>query len=59
MIIHPRCVNFLTEIGNYAWDKDNKTGKVLNKPMYGFNHLMDAMRYGAEDYITGDVFSFD
>ena len=59
MIIHPRCVNFLTEIGNYAWDKDNKTGKVLNKPMDGFNHLMDAMRYGAEDYITGDVFSFD
>ena len=49
MIIHPRCVNFLTEIGNYAWDKDNKTGKVLNKPMDGFNHLMDAMRYGAED----------
>ena len=59
MIIHPRCVNFLTEIGNYAWDKDNKTGKVLNKPMDGFNHLMDAMRYGGEDYIKGDVFSFD
>ena len=59
IIIHPRCVNFLTEIGNYSWDKDNKTGKVLNKPIDDFNHLMDAMRYGAEDYIKGDVFSFD
>ena len=59
LIIHPRCVNFLTEIGNYSWDKDNKTGKVLNKPIDDFNHLMDAMRYGAEDYIKGEVFSFD
>ena len=59
IIIHPRCVNYITEIGNYAWDKDNKTGKTLNKPLDDFNHLMDAMRYGAEDYITGDVFSFD
>ena len=59
LVIHPRCVNFLTEIGNYSWDKDNKTGKVLNKPIDDFNHLMDAMRYGAEDYIKGEVFSFD
>jgi phage terminase large subunit len=59
IIIHPRCVNYITEIGNYAWDKDNKTGKTLNKPVDDFNHLMDAMRYGAEDYIKGDVFSFD
>ena len=59
IIVHPRCVNFITEIGNYSWDKDTKTGKVLNKPIDDFNHLMDAMRYGAEDYIKGDVFSFD
>ena len=59
IIVHPRCVNFITEIGNYSWDKDSKTGKVLNKPIDDFNHLMDAMRYGAEDYIKGDVFSFD
>ena len=58
-IIHPRCVNYITEIGNYSWDKDTKTGKILNKPIDDFNHLMDAMRYGAEDYIKGDVFSFD
>ena len=50
IIIHPRCVNFLTEISNYTWDED-KFGKKLNKPIDDFNHLMDAMRYALEKYI--------
>lgn len=50
IIIHPRCVNFLTEISNYTWDKD-KFGNKLNVPIDDFNHLMDAMRYGLEKYI--------
>lgn len=50
IIIHPRCVNFLTEISNYTWDTD-KFGKMLNKPVDDFNHLLDAMRYGCERYI--------
>jgi len=52
IIIHPRCVNFLTEISNYTFDKD-KFGKTLNKPIDDFNHLMDAMRYALEEYIKG------
>ena len=59
IIVHPRCVNFLTEIGNYTWDTDSKTGKKINKPIDDFNHLMDAMRYGLEDHSKGDAFSFD
>ena len=59
IIIHPRCVNYITEIGNYAWDKDAKTGKMLNRPIDDFNHLMDAMRYAGEEYIKGDTFSFE
>ena len=51
IIIHPRCVNFLTEISNYTWDED-KFGKKLNVPIDDFNHLMDAMRYALEKYIT-------
>ena len=47
---HPRCVNFLTEISNYTWDKD-KIGNKLNIPIDDFNHLMDAMRYGLEQFI--------
>ena len=57
IIIHPRCVNFLTEISNYTWDVD-KTGRMLNVPIDDFNHLMDGMRYALEDMIQGDTFSF-
>jgi phage terminase large subunit len=53
IIVHPRCVNFLTEISNYTWDKD-KFGSKLNKPIDDFNHLMDAMRYGLEDDIVAN-----
>lgn len=52
IIIHPRCVNFITEISNYTWDKD-KFGTTLNVPIDDFNHLMDAMRYALEKHITG------
>ena len=50
IIIHPRCVNFLTEISNYTWAVD-KFGTKLNVPIDDFNHLMDAMRYAVEDDI--------
>lgn len=59
IIIHPRCVNFLTEISNYTWDTDTRTGRKLNRPIDDFNHLMDAMRYACEDCMTGKTFSFD
>ena len=51
IIIHPKCVNFLTEISNYTWDTD-KFGNKLNVPIDDFNHLMDAMRYALEKYIS-------
>ena len=50
IIIHPRCVNFLTEISCYAWDQD-KSGQAINRPIDDYNHLMDAMRYAMEDKI--------
>ena len=52
IIVHPRCVNFLTEISNYTWAVD-KFGKKLNTPIDDFNHLMDAMRYALEGFIKG------
>ena len=58
IIVHPDCVNFLTEISNYTWDED-RFGKKINKPIDDFNHLMDAMRYGMEEHIKGRSFSFD
>ena len=50
IIIHPRCVNFQTEIGNYTWATDSKTSRKLNVPIDDFNHLMDAMRYAMEPF---------
>lgn len=50
IVVHPRCVNFLTEINNYTWDKD-RLGNLINKPIDDFNHLQDAMRYALEPFI--------
>ena len=52
IIVHPRCVNFITEISNYTWATD-KFGNKLNVPIDDFNHLMDAMRYALEEHIIG------
>lgn len=53
IIVHPRCVNFLTEISNYTWEKD-KFGVQINKPIDDFNHCLDALRYGVERYNVKD-----
>lgn len=55
IIVHPRCVNFITEISNYTWDED-RLGNRINKPIGDFNHLMDAMRYAVEKIVRGDNF---
>lgn len=56
IVIHPRCVNFITEISNYTWRKD-KFGKTINEPEDDFNHLMDAMRYAVEKYSRQVVYN--
>lgn len=53
IIVHPRCVNFLTEISSYQW-KTDKFNNKLNVPEDDNNHLMDAMRYGLEQYILNN-----
>lgn len=50
IVIHPRCVAFLTEISSYQW-KTDKFNKKLNTPEDDNNHLMDAMRYALERFI--------
>ena len=49
IVIDPHCVNFITEINNYKWKKD-RFGKPTGKPEDSYNHLMDALRYGLEEY---------
>lgn len=57
IVVSPKCKGFLTEISNYCWQKD-KFGRSINLPCDEFNHLMDAMRYGLEELIRGESFSF-
>ena len=59
IIVHPKCVNFITEISNYSWEKDAHSGKPVNRPCDYLNHLMDAMRYATEDLGKGNNFSFE
>ena len=58
IIVHPRCVHFITEISNYTWDTD-RFGNKIGRPIDYFNHLMDAMRYACEGDMRGATFSFD
>lgn len=57
IIIHPQCSNFITEISNYIWDKDN-FGRKINIPVDDYNHLIDAMRYAVERFSKGNKFSW-
>ena len=58
IIIHPKCVEFQKEIGNYCWSKD-KNGKPTDKPDHEFSHGMDSMRYGVTKLLLPETFSFD
>lgn len=58
IVAAPRCRNFLAEISAYCWQED-KSGRRLNVPVDCHNHLMDAMRYAAEDLARGSAFSFE
>lgn len=57
IIVHPKCVNFLTEISTYQWAKD-KFDNPTGKPEDDNNHLMDAMRYAMEDVAVGNRFGW-
>lgn len=48
MIIHPSCVELITELENYSWQKDRYSGEYINKPIDSFNHYIDALRYSLQ-----------
>lgn len=47
IFITRRSKNIWREYQNYLWDTD-KQGKILNVPQGGFDHALDACRYGME-----------
>lgn len=48
LIIHPRCVNLIRELGSYAYRIDKRTGEILPEPEDANNHGIDALRYATE-----------
>ena len=56
--VHPRCVNTITELSLYAWQKD-KNGNNIDKPEGGQDHAMDALRYACSTVLRGSLFSFE
>ena len=47
LIVHPSCINVITELENYSWTKD-RDGEYLNKPIDDYNHYLDALRYSLQ-----------
>jgi phage terminase large subunit len=50
LFIHSGSPNLLKEVKRYKWDK--KDGKRINIPVKLFDHLMDALAYGATGFIA-------
>lgn len=48
IIVHPSCSGVITELENYSWQKDKKSGEYINKPIDSFNHYLDALRYSIQ-----------
>lgn len=48
IIVDPRCEHMITELQNYAWEKDRQSGEYINKPIDEFNHCIDALRYSLQ-----------
>lgn len=49
IFIHPSCVNVIKEIGQWKWQKDDRTGTYLDEPVPFFDDAMAALRYSIED----------
>ena len=56
IFVHPRCINFISEISQYSWQIDKKTGRATDKPIDDFNHLIDALRYAVGPIAAGKTF---
>lgn len=48
IVVHPRCVNVIRELGTYAYKIDRMTEEVLPVLDDKDNHTIDAMRYALE-----------
>ena len=50
-LITSHSINLIKELRSYIWDTD-KSGKTLNKPKGGLDHLIDALRYHESESLS-------
>ena len=48
--IHPSCVNTITELQQWKWKKDERTGEYLDEPVPFQDDAMAALRYAVEGW---------
>lgn len=48
IVVHPRCVHTIQELGAYSYEVDPLTSQVLPKLQDKDNHVIDSLRYACE-----------
>lgn len=51
LVIDPDSHNLIREMRNYKWQED-RTGKLLNKPVQANDHTIDALRYAVYNILS-------
>ena len=60
IVVHPKCVNFITELENFSYIKSKQTGEWTEDTTHEWSHAIDACRYGYSDiYTNKKLKSFD
>lgn len=59
IVVHPSCIETITELENYSWQKDRQTNEYINKPIDDFNHCLDALRYSLQCLSASRLKSFN
>ena len=52
IIVHPKCVNFITELENFSYIKSKQTGEWTEDTTHEWSHAIDACRYAYSDIYT-------
>ena len=60
IIVHPKCVNFITELENFSYIKSKLTGEWTEDTTHEWSHAIDACRYAFSDvYTVGKLKTFN
>jgi len=55
IIIHPRCIHAIEEAKNWSYKIDKLTGDIRPEIEKGWDHIWDAVRYGATPMILHEI----